>query len=171
MSLPRRRVLLIDTSVLLEIIKVPFEADRHDEVVELFQRHMDSGIELRLPTATVLETGAHVRRIKNGNARRECARSFVRFLTSALDDEAPWSFLQFTWSREVIQDLLAGTGHGYSLEQSLADGIFEIGDLMIVEEWRRTRASGLKKVVDVDVWTLDTTLRAVIDSLRDPADR
>lgn len=166
MSVPRRRVLLLDTSVLVEIIKVPFEADRHDEVVADFQRHVASGVVLRIPAAAVLETGAHVGRIKNGIQRRDCASTFVRFLEAALDDAAPWSFLEFTWSREVIRDLLDGTGHGYPLGKSLSEGVFEMGDLAIVEEWRRTDASVSKKVVDVDVWTLDGTLRAVIDSLR-----
>lgn len=125
MSVPRRRVLLLDTSVLVEIIKVPFEADRHDEVVADFQRHVASGVVLRIPAAAVLETGAHVGRIKNGIQRRECASTFVRFLEAALDDAAPWSFLEFTWSREVIRDLLDGTGHGYPLGKSLSEGVFE----------------------------------------------
>ena len=66
----------------------------------------------------------------------------------------------------MIRALLDGQDHDYGLERSLGDGVFEIGDLTIVEEWRLSSENVSRKVYDVDVWTLDDTLRGVIDGLR-----
>ncbi|QQS01650.1 MAG: hypothetical protein IPK37_04260 [Austwickia sp.] len=115
MSLQRRQ-LLIDTSVLLEILRVPYESDRHRATVEQFDLYVAEGVHLRIPAATVLETGAHVRRIDNEHHRRTCAHAFVGFLTSALTGEAPRSFLNFEWTEAVISNMIAGQGHHYPLE-------------------------------------------------------
>lgn len=77
-----------------------------------------------------------------------------------------WSFLNFEWTEAVISNMIGGEGHLYPLESSLADAAFEIGDLAIVEDWRQTSANISRKLYDVDVWTLDATLRAVIDTLK-----
>lgn len=166
---PPKRLELLDTSVLLEILEVPYESDRSVEIVEEFQTKCDSGVTLQIPMATVLETGAHIRKIKvpkEPEARKTCAGKFSRFLEATLSGEAPWRFTSFSWDDKVIRALLDGHDHGYSLERSLGDGVFEIGDLTIVEEWRLSSKNVNRKVYDVDVWTLDDTLRGVIDDLR-----
>lgn len=66
----------------------------------------------------------------------------------------------------MIRSLLDGKDHGYGLERSIGDGVFEIGDLTIVEEWRLSWRNVSPKVYDVDVWTRDAVLRGVIDDLR-----
>lgn len=164
--LPRRRMLLVDTSVLLEVLRVPFESDRSAEVTEEFDDHLRKGVALQIPMASVLETGSHIRRIRNGDARRRCARTFTLFLEQALIEQPPWRFSPFAWNESVIRNLLDGEGHGYSLIRSIGDGIFEIGDLTIIEEWRIIFHNVSPKVYDIDVWTLDSTLRGIIDGLR-----
>ena len=168
-TVPPRRLELLDTSVLLEILEVPYESDRSVEVIEEFQAKCDAGVELQIPMATILETGSHIRKIKvpkEPEARKKCARKFSRCLEAALKNEAPWRFKSFSWDNNVIRALLDGQDHDYGLERSLGDGVFEIGDLTIVEEWRLSSENVSRKVYDVDVWTLDDTLRGVIDGLR-----
>lgn len=168
-SVPPNRLELLDTSVLLEILEVPYESDRSAEIVDEFQAKCDSGVVLQIPMATILETGSHIRKIKvpkEPEARKKCAKKFSRFLEAALKNEAPWRFTSFSWDNKVIRAILDGQDHGYGLERSLGDGVFEIGDLTIVEEWRLSSKNVNRKVYDVDVWTLDDTLRGVIDDLR-----
>jgi hypothetical protein len=165
-SVPRKRLELLDTSVLLEILDVPYENDRSATIAEEFDAKVEAGVSLQIPMATVLETGAHIRRIKEGEARRTCARTFTRFLDKTLSGTEPWSFSPFSWDADVVRALLEGRGHDYDLERSIGDGVFEIGDLTIIEEWRLTSRNLSHKVYDVDVWTLDATLRGVVDGLR-----
>lgn len=63
-SVPPNRLELLDTSVLLEILEVPYESDRSAEIVDEFQAKCDSGVVLQIPMATILETGSHIRKIK-----------------------------------------------------------------------------------------------------------
>jgi hypothetical protein len=168
-SVHPRRLELLDTSVLLEILEVPHESDHSVDVLEEFQAKCDAGVKLQIPMATVLETGAHIRKIKvpkKPEVRKNCAKKFARFLDAALSHEAPWKFTSFSWNDEVIRSLLDGKDHGYGLERSIGDGVFEIGDLTIVEEWRLSWRNVSPKVYDVDVWTRDAVLRGVIDDLR-----
>lgn len=167
---PPRRLELLDTSVLLEILEVPRESDHSVDVLEEFQDKCNAGVVLQIPMATVLETGAHIRKIKvpkDPEVRKTCARKFARFLDAALSGEAPWRFTSFSWDGKVIRALLDGQDHGYGLERSIGDGVFEIGDLTIVEEWRLSSKNVSRKVYDVDVWTRDDVLRGVIDGLRE----
>lgn len=90
--LPRRRMLLVDTSVLLEVLRVPFESDRSAEVAEEFDEHLRRGVALQIPMASVLETGSHIRRIRNGGSRRRCAKTFTLFLEQVLIERPPWRF-------------------------------------------------------------------------------
>ena len=74
-TVPPRRLELLDTSVLLEILEVPYESDRSVEVIEEFQAKCDAGVELQIPMATILETGSHIRTIKvpkEPEARKKC---------------------------------------------------------------------------------------------------
>ena len=155
-SVPRKRLELLDTSVLLEILDVPYENDRSATIAEEFDAKVEAGVSLQIPMATVLETGAHIRRIKEGDARRTCARTFTRFLDKTLSGTEPWSFSPFSWDADVVRALLEGRGHDYDLERSIGDGVFEIGDLTIIEEWRLTSRN----------LSLDATLRGVVDGLR-----
>jgi hypothetical protein len=41
-----------------------------------------------------------------------------------------------------------------------------MGDLCVLAEFRRLRSTLDSSVVDVDVWTLDTALRGVVDAIR-----
>ena len=57
-SVPRKRLELLDTSVLLEILDVPYENDRSATVAEEFDAKVEAGVSLQIPMATVLETGS-----------------------------------------------------------------------------------------------------------------
>ena len=61
----RRRVELIDTSVLLELLRVPFESDRADEAEAGLQARTAARVDLRLPLAAIIETGGHIGKIKS----------------------------------------------------------------------------------------------------------
>lgn len=161
-----KAILLIDTSVLLEILRVPYESDRHDEAKADYESYQHAGAEMRLPMATVLETGSHVRKIDDGKERRRCAHEFDKILRATVAGQAPWTFRDLRWTGQMLTRLLDGEGHHYPMADSFERASFEMGDLAIVEEWRETRANLSSTHVDVGVWTYDVTLKAVIETLK-----
>ena len=52
--------ILIDTSVMLEILNVPNKARGHDTIMTQFRKKVDAGATFFIPLATILETGNHV---------------------------------------------------------------------------------------------------------------
>lgn len=169
-TINRRRLELIDTSVLLEILGTQFESDRAESVKSEWDAKAARNTIFRIPMATVMETGSHIRKMAvtddGAELRKKCAERFVKFLRMGLSNEKPWSFEKLDWNQEFIESIVDGTQHGYTLERSIGDGVFEIGDLAIVSEWQRIRHNVSSRLWDVDVWTLDATLRGVIDGLR-----
>lgn len=146
---------------------MPFESDRHDETVERLEGRGGAGVQFQLPVASVVETGAHVGRIVNGHHRRECAERLDRLVGNTLDRSLPWTFTSLQWDEDLLRELIAPTHDRLRpLHEHLATQHLEMGDLLIVAEFRRVRRNLDKRVVDVDVWTYDAALRGVINDLR-----
>ena len=162
-----RRLELLDTSVVVELLQVPGFADRHEETVAAFTERANAGTELQMPVAALVEAGGHVGRIDNGHHRRQCATLLSRFVEHTIARSAPWSFAAMEWDEELLRQLVnPGDGPVTPLVDSLATKHLEMGDLLIVAEFKRVRGNLDPDVVDVDVWTYDGELRAVVEALR-----
>ncbi|MBI2710303.1 MAG: hypothetical protein HYX34_11500 [Actinobacteria bacterium] len=165
----RRRVELIDTSVLLELLDVPFCNDRRDEVIAEFEDRIRRGINFQMPAAALVEAGGHVSRISDGSARRRCATHLAELIGATVAGKAPWTFTRLSWDDDFLDRLLAPSDDlPLALVESLAQRHLEMGDLVIVAEWQRLRENLDPQVVEIDVWTLDNSLSAVIKHLRQP---
>jgi hypothetical protein len=163
-----RRVDLVDATVLLELLSVPGKPDHHAEILAELEERVNRGdIELRIPLATLVETGNHVSKIQQGGARRTCAERLERVVNKTLGGEVPWSFAPVSWDPELLRELVTPSDENApQLVDSLARDYLQMGDLMILNEFRRLRASLDRRVADVDVWTLDQSLRAAVDALK-----
>jgi hypothetical protein len=143
-----RAVCLIDTSIFLELLKIPGKATRHEETVRHLRQRIERGEMLFLPMATLFEAGNHIGQNGDGQQRRQCAQRFVQQVTAALDGVAPYrpiSFLQAdelrTWIARFPDHAMAGSG---------------LGDLSIRHDWERLCAQNPGR--RVYVWTLDAHL-------------
>lgn len=166
----RRRVELLDTSILLELLEVPFESSKRVEVLKELDERARLGADLLVSVAAIVEAGDHVGRIDNGDARRRCAQRLADLIAATVDPKKPWSFQAMDWNEQLMRDILAPSSDRIpQLVDSIATQYLEMGDLLIVAEFERLRKNLDSRVVDVDVWTLDTSLRAVIDDIRRPS--
>jgi hypothetical protein len=162
-----RRLELLDTSIVVELLRVPFEHARYDETVETLEHRRERGVRFQLPVAAVVEAGAHVGRINSGHHRRACAERLERMLLSTLSRQLPWTFTSLEWDEELLRELAQPTyDRVQPLREYLASQQLEMGDALIVSEFRRLRDNLDRRAVDVDVWTYDSGLRAVVDYLR-----
>lgn len=141
-------ICLIDTTIFMEILRVPDKASNHAEIYSEFQRKIDAGEEFLLPMATIMETGNHIAQNGDGTQRRTCAELFVEQVQAALDNEAPYAISELPEGAAFRQWLVA-----YPDSATRGQGL---GDLSIIHEWNRQCA--LVHGRRVYIWSLDTHL-------------
>jgi hypothetical protein len=141
---------LIDSSVLLEVIRVPGKATRHEEVLASLERKIDAREALLLPMATIIETGNHIGQNGNGAQRRDCARLFVDQVTFALNGESPFQPINFLSQDEMRVLLMKFPDHAMT-----GSGL---GDLSIIQDWEKVCEQNPAR--RVYIWSFDEHLAA-----------
>jgi hypothetical protein len=129
-----KRVLILDTSVLLCWLQVPGKdtcgplADRwdNDRISQLILEETAKGSTFVLPIATLIETGNHIAQAADNNRFRRAER-LAACLRSAADEQSPWA--AFTdqsalWQPEQLRRVADGW-------PQLAAGGISIGDFTI----------------------------------------
>ena len=141
-------IVIVDTSVLLNVFDVPSRNQERDGVREELKRLLAAHANLLLPIAAVLETGNHIANSPNGR-RWNIATKFRDEIRKALNGESPWVPLQFPdretlaqWMDDFPDHAIRGVG---------------IGDVSIIKEWEAVRRRhGNQRV---RVWSLDDDLQ------------
>ena len=141
-------IVIVDSSVLLNIIDVPGRNQRRVEVLDRLAALIDSEDHLFIPMAAIVEVGNHIAHVANGAHRRAAAQRFVKEVRSALADEAPWKPINFPSNQEVLSWLDA-------FPDSATNGV-GMGDLSIRQEW--ASCCHRYAMSRVWVWTLDRDL-------------
>ena len=142
-------VLLVDTSIFLNVLDVPDFNQNHGVVFDEFEALLETGARFLLPLATILESGNHVARIGNGTVRRRSAERIGREVREALDDRAPWSLTPLP-DRPLVADWLV------SFPDAAMRGL-SLGDHSIVKAWET--ACRANPVHRVRIWSLDRDLQ------------
>ena len=83
-------VVIVDTSVLLNLLDVPQHNGQRDLVVQQFKQFVQGGASLLLPIAVVFETGNHIADLADGGNRRRYATVLCEEVDKALRNKAPW---------------------------------------------------------------------------------
>ncbi len=141
-------IVIVDSSVLLNIIDVPDRNQRRDEVFDRLAELIEVGDHLFIPMAAIVEVGNLIAHVKNGVQRRAAAERFVKEVRSALANEAPWKPINFPSNQEVLSWLDA-------FPDSATKGV-GMGDLSIRQEWES--CCHRYSMSRVWVWTLDVDL-------------
>ena len=152
-------IVLLDTSVYLNVLDVPgFNQDR-DEILDEFAVRVESGDYFLLPMATIWETGDHVADLPDGRLRRQFAQSLVEQVTQAFDNQAPFKTTYFPDSEVFLQWL--GDFPEYAQrnksDRQTREGV-SLSDLSIIKEWEQTR--NRHRMSRVLIWSLDRDLAA-----------
>ena len=141
-------IVLVDTSILVNVLGVPTKSDQRDEVLETMTRHIDRGDILMLPAATVLETGNHIAQNGDGNQRRACATDLRHVVEQAIEG-TPWQLVP----------LPENPGRFASLLNDLPDYAMRgvgLGDLSIIEAWTDACNRFRGRIA---IWSLDQHLK------------
>src|SRR4051794_29126462 len=105
----RRRVEFVDTSVLCNLLDIPGKnQDRETVKLQLQQKRATS--DLVLPVTTVIETGNHIAKLKDGQNRRDRAKQLYALLELVINGKAPWVLHTVEWGESFLRQLLSGAG-------------------------------------------------------------
>lgn len=138
-------ICLIDTSVFVEILRVPGLDNHHDEVIAGLEDRLDREESLFLPMATILETGNHIGQNGDGRQRRTCAERFVKKVQQALGGQSPFKPISFLEAEHMQAWLSEFPDHA-----TRSSGL---GDLSIIHDWHRLCGqNGGRRVY---IWSLD----------------
>lgn len=138
-------VLIVDTSIFLNVLDIPNRNQRRREVFEEFRALGTSGSVFLLPVATVVESGNHIARLPDGRLRRQYARRFCGDVQKALNGESPWSLAPLPDEHSVSLWL-----EGFPEAAMRKMGM---GDHSIVKAWET--ACGNNPYRRVRIWALD----------------
>ena len=142
-------IVIVDTSVLLNVFDVPaFNQDR-DAVFGQFEELVDAGASFLLPMAAVFETGDHIADLSDGGWRRCYAEIFRNKIREALAGEAPWVPIRFPDSQQLAKWL-------ESFPEYAMIGP-DMSDLSIIKAWEAECARHQSR--RVRIWSLDRHLQ------------
>ena len=141
-------IVIVDSSILLNILNVPGRNQHRAEVLFDLELMIEAGDHLFIPMAAIVEVGNHIAQLPDGTLRRSSADRFVNELRKAVADDAPWKPINFPSNEEVLGWLDA-------FPDSATKGI-GMGDLSIRKEWEA--CCGRYALSRVRVWTLDNDL-------------
>ncbi len=143
------RIVLLDTSVLLNVLDVSGRNQHRDVVLAELELLIDAAAHLFIPMAAIIETGNHIAHMDgDGRVRRQTAERFVEVMRAALNDEAPWKPINFpsdahvlTWLGEFPDSAMRRIG---------------MGDLSMHKEWEQLCVR--YPMSRVTVWSVDDDL-------------
>ncbi|MFM8445119.1 MAG: hypothetical protein ACKN9W_17500 [Methylococcus sp.] len=150
-------IVLLDTSVYLNVLDIPgFNQDR-DDILEIFANRVEDGDHFLLPMATIWETGNHVADLPDGGRRYQFALKLVEDMRGALAGNTPYRATYFP-DRETFLVWLGDFPDYAKINKSdrrTREGV-SLSDLSIIKEWEQTRNRlSMSRVL---IWSLDSDL-------------
>jgi hypothetical protein len=150
-------IVLLDTSVYLNVLDVPGFNQKRAHVLAEFKVSIQAGDYFLLPLAAVWETGNHIAHLDDGQTRRRYAQVLVVDVAKAFLGEVPYRATHFPereeflcWLRE-FPDVVTRS----KSEKRQREGV-SLADLSIIKEWEHN--CFLHPMSRVRVWSLDGDL-------------
>lgn len=150
-------IVLLDTSVYLNVLDVPDNNQHRDEIFREFGKRLKQDDHFLLPMATIWETGNHIADLDNGGSRYRFGKLLVDQVTAAVNGDAPYRPTHFPEQQEFLEWLADFPQYAKRSKSAkkVREGV-SLSDLTIIKEWERTRR--LNPMRQVLIWSLDADL-------------
>ena len=147
-----RCVILVDTSILCNIIPVPGRDQKRAVVYGQLRCLIESGhATLLLPVATIFETGNLIAQMALGDRYHTAAR-FVRLVEAALDGAAPWAIARPLLDDDQLRRYVRSF-------PTFARQTIGLVDVTLIHEAERQQALMRRSPgAAIHIWTLDADL-------------
>ena len=150
-------IVLLDTSVYLNVLDVPGFNQERDEVLASFQTAILEEDYFLLPLAAVWETGNHISRLSDAGRRRQYGSILFDDVNKAFNGYVPYKATHFperveflSWLKEFPNYVMRNKSPEKTTEGT------SLGDLSIIKEWERSCT--LHPMTRVRIWSLDADL-------------
>lgn len=159
-------IVLLDTSVFLNILDVPgFSQDRED-VFREFTQKIETHDHFLLPMAAVWETGNHIAHLADGNVRRRYAQDLVNQVSLAISGKTPFAPTYFPNQQVFLEWLRMFPEHAQRNKSVVRTGEgTSLADLSIIKEYEFTVEKN--PMSQVLIWSLDIDLAAYDTGVRE----
>jgi len=150
-------IVLLDTSVYLNILDIPGWNQERDSILDDFETRIKCNDYFLLPMASIWETGNHIADLANGSLRRKYALKLVSEVKKAVKGDLPYKATFFP-AREVFIEWLdefPNYAQRNKSDSKTREGI-SLADLSIIKEWEQTKAR--HSMSQVLIWSLDSDL-------------
>lgn len=147
-------VLVIDTSYLLELYKVPdyFDPTAHLAVKDRFARALAGPSRFYVPFPAVFEVANHIVDGREGSARAALAQRFVADILTSYEQAKPFIVTPAV-DEESLKTLLRVFSNEFAVQR------IGLTDASIIAEARRLKTK-YGKEAHVHIWTKDVRLKA-----------
>lgn len=152
-------IVLLDTSIYLNVLDVPRFNQNRGQVGREFAGKIKNGDSFLLPMATIWETGNHIAGLATGGERRRFARKLVDDVTSAMNGDTPYRATYFPKKEQFIawlKDFPESAARSKSAKKQ-REGV-SLADHSMIKEWEHTCT--LNNMSRVLIWSLDVDLAA-----------
>lgn len=142
-------ICIVDTSIFANLLRVPGKDQDMGAVHRQMREHIEQGVALLLPMATIIETGNHIAHILDGNLRHQTAERFARQVREAISGKSP-----FTPTPPILPEELLDW-----LDDFADSAMRHVGmaDLSMIKEYEKQCALHPRR--RVFIWSLDSHLR------------
>jgi predicted nucleic acid-binding protein len=152
-------VLVVDTSYLLELFKVPdyFDPGFSEKVKQRFKKAAKAGHRFYVPFAVVFEVANHIADGRNDVRRAELAEQLARTVRQSVEKGTPWVIVPAPEDILLHVSELPRLCDVYAAE--FADQRIGLSDTAIIESSRRLKAKYGSFGNLVHIWTKDKRMK------------
>lgn len=160
------RLVVVDTSYLLELLQIPqcSDANAYEAVFQRFRQADGSRTQLYVPLSVLFELGNHIADVKDGQARHRLARQLVESVEIWLSGETPITIVSSMDDARTVEDFCAALNAMTAKFAELAPDRHGLTNTAVVLEAQRLKqkypGSTLKQI-HVHIWTRDQRLKAL----------
>lgn len=149
------KVLVIDTSYLLELFEVPgFSSFHHvGQVKERFRSAINGSAIFIVPLPCIFEVGNHIAGVHDGAKRNTLAEKLNKSVIGSIKDGAPWVITPSCGLDDLEKLLLLFQGEHVISKIGLTDSF-------TIHEARRLKAKYNQADYKIHIWTKDNSLKA-----------
>lgn len=146
----RPEIVVIDTSIFLNVLDVPGFNQNKDAVLKQLKVLIDRShrLSMILPFASIIETGNHISHLADGHHRRSYADKFCQQVRLAINGDSPWAATSL-YDSKTINEIISSFF-------DLSVGGASFADCSIIYEWSSLcRKYNNRRVY---IWSLDRHL-------------
>lgn len=151
--------LVVDTSYLLELLKVPdyFDPLFSEQVKRRFKDAAEAGHRLFVPFAVVFEVANHIADGRHDARRKELAEMLAKTVRQSVETATPWIITPA--GEDILLHLSELPRLCEVYAEELAIQRIGLSDTAIIEEARRLKAKYSSFGTKIHIWTKDRRMK------------